>query len=503
MANQLNINDIINKLKNTVGSEYTFIRLQKEQGKPNKMILLHNKCNKEYIVEPNKFFNKGNRCNCIIRNIEDFNNEMIFKKGNNYSLTKNSSFNGMKKPIEVKHNVCGKTFKPTPYEFLRRNRNGKIGCECSNCFRYGKSLKKTNEEFIDEIKNITEDEYLFIDDYKTSSTKICVKHNVCGKTYKVKPNDFLNGHRCPYCSRKNISIREKSFVKFIKKIYEGNIITSDRTVLSCGKELDIYLPDLKIAFEYDGLYWHSDMRLKNPKNYHLNKTNECKEKGIRLIHIFDDEWINKQKLVKNKIRYILKCTNNKKHIYARKCWIKEIDSKTKNIFLNKYHIQGEDKASIKLGLYTKSPKTNKDLLVSVMTFCKPRKSLGQSKNSKYDYELSRFASNGNYIIVGSFSKLFKYFEKNYDWNKLITYADIRWSEGNVYLKNGWLFNHNSVPNYWYTKGHIREHRFKYRPQNLKNLFEDYNGETEREFMKKKKFYRIYDCGNMVFEYVRR
>lgn len=86
---------------------------------------------------------------------------------------------------------------------------------------------------------------------------------------------------------------------FISEFYNGKIFTNNRTVLDSGKELDIYLPDIKLAIEFDGLYWHSDKFLD--KNYHLRKTKECEEKEIHLIHIFEDEWINKKDIVKNKI----------------------------------------------------------------------------------------------------------------------------------------------------------------------------------------------------------
>ena len=207
---------------------------------------------------------------------------------------------------------------------------------------------------------------------------------------------------------------------------------------------------------------------------------------------------------------------NLSKIYMKDCKVKEISSSKKNKFLNKYHLQGEDRSNINLGLYWKNSKTNKLKLVSVMTFCKPRRALGQNKNSKYDYELSRFANNSNYIVIGSFGKLFSYFKKNYKWENLITYADRRWSQGDVYIKNGWVFDHNSKPNYWYTDGTRRFHRFRFNKQHLKeysqnpnskyyeifkNIYDD--NKTEKQIMKESKFYTIYDCGNMVFIYNRK
>ena len=299
------------------------------------------------------------------------------------------------------------------------------------------------------------------------------------------------------------------------------VIHTDKNKIS-PYHLDIYVPSCKIAFEYDGLYWHSieGLKARNIKSvklelYHLFKTESCENKNIRLIHIFEDEWLFKQKIVKEKIKYILGKSYNLPKVYARKCFIKEISSSRKNKFLNKYHLQGEDKSNINLGLYWKNPKTNKNKLVSVMTFCKPRRALGQ-KNSKYDYELSRFVNNSDYIVLGSFGKLFNYFKEKYEWNSLITYADRRWSQGDVYIKNGWFHHHNSKPNYWYTDGKERFHRFRFNKQHLKeysqnpnskyyeifkNIYDD--NKTEKQIMKESKFYTIYDCGNMVFIYNRK
>ena len=178
-------------------------------------------------------------------------------------------------------------------------------------------------------------------------------------------------------------------------------------------------------------------------------------------------------------------------------------------------MQGEDKATIKLGLYVTSPKTKKHILVSVMTFCKPRKALGQKSSSIYDYELSRFASTYNYVILNGFSRLFDYFIANYTWSRILTYADKRWSDGDVYTKNGWTHDHDSKPNYWYTDGHKRFHRYIFNKQNLKQYATHPNNKyyerfkniynealSEKEIMQRSKLYTIYDCGNMIYTYER-
>ena len=194
-----------------------------------------------------------------------------------------------------------------------------------------------------------------------------------------------------------------------------------------------------------------------------------------------------------------------KKIYSRECYVELIDNKYKREFLNSNHIQGSDSSAIKLGLWY--PRDEGDILVAVMTFCKPRKALGQNKNSIYDYELSRFATEKTYNVIGSFGKLFKYFKENYEWNKIITYADKRYSEGKLYFNNNFIHLRDSKPNYFYYNRNTKEllHRFSFRKSELKKKFPDIYDDnlTEFEIMDRTKIYaRIWDCGNMVFEFSR-
>lgn len=280
-------------------------------------------------------------------------------------------------------------FYITPNNFLKRKR-------CNICNKV--QSKKTNEEFLDELFKIySPDDIEVLDKYINNKTPIRIKCKHCNRPPEPKrPVDLLCGntrgrktiHKCPCMVNGCVSQVEMELYEFIKSIYSEKIITNSKKILKSGLELDIYLPDIKLAFEFDGLYWHSDFNTKENRNiekYHLNKTEECEKLGIQLIHIFEDEWENKKDIVKSKIKYLLGKKNDKK-IFARKCYIEEIGNEYKNKFLNQNHIQGEDKSNIKLGLWYNNGK--EDLLVAVMTFCKPRTSLGL-KDSNYDYELSR------------------------------------------------------------------------------------------------------------------
>jgi len=283
---------------------------------------------------------------------------------------------------------------------------------------------------------------------------------------------------------KKISKEENTLYEYIKSIYDGNIIQSNRSILS-GKELDIYLPDYKIAIEYNGLYSHqhrpSETKecLIKGKSYHLQKTLDCAKQGIHLLQFYSDEWLLKKDIVKSVIASKL---NLNQKIFARKCEKIIIETHQKNNFLNDNHIQGEDKSKIKLGLLYE------DDLVCVMTFCKSR------FNKNYKWELSRFSNKMGINVIGGFSKLLKWFRKDYDGN-IVSYADRRYSNGNVYLKNGFENIRVNSPSYYYIDKNCNK-RYN-RMMFQKKLIGAYDC-TEYEKAREMGYNKIYDCGTICF-----
>ena len=247
---------------------------------------------------------------------------------------------------------------------------------------------------------------------------------------------------CPHCYN-NTSFQEVELSDYIKSLLklDETFITNNRNVLD-NNELDIYIPDRKIAIEYDGLYWHNE--LHKDKNYHLNKTNLCNEKGIRLIHIFEDEWLYKKDIVKSRLKNLFHINDEK--IYARKCVIKEVSYKKCNDFLNENHIQGMCVSKYRYGLYYENE------LVSLMTFGKLRKNLN-GNGTQDEFELLRFCNKMNTSVVGGASRLLKHFIKTLHPKTIISYADRRWSDGHLYETLGFEHTHDSKPSYFYVVGH--------------------------------------------------
>lgn len=344
-----------------------------------------------------------------------------------------------------------------------------------------KKMKLNYNIYIDRINKIFYNNISFDDYINKAELNFTCKQ--CNNTFTS-----INRYpRCYKCEPKFYSKEQEEIINFINNL-GINIEINNRKILN-GVELDIFIPDYKIGIEYNGLYWHSENNGKD-KNYHLQKTLTAESQNIKLIHIFSDEWNLKKNIVKNRIKYML--NKIEKTIYARKCIIKEIISKEKNEFLINYHLQGGDKSNIKLGAYYE------DELVAVMTFGDLRKSLGSIKKEN-EYELIRFAT--KYKVIGIASKLLSYFIKNHNPKRIISYADRRWSNGNLYEKIGFKFVSITKPNYWYTKDYnIREYRYKFRKGVLLN--EGFNKKlSESEIMKIKGYDKIWDCGNLKYEMI--
>jgi len=326
--------------------------------------------------------------------------------------------------------------------------------------------------------------------------KLKIKHNSCNKVFFIDKQLFYlrDKIKCEICTEcnptigKNISYMEKDLLKFIEENYNSNILKNIKKIIK-PYELDIYLPDLKLAFEFNGLYWHNEINKSN--DYHINKTNLCEENGIQLIHIYEDDWIYKQDIVKSMILNKLNITLNK--IYARKTEVKEItDNKLVRKFLNENHIQGFVGSKVKIGLFYKNE------LISLMTFGKIRKPLGQTSNEN-DWEMLRFCNKLNTNVIGGASKLFKYFIKNYKYNSIITYADRSYSTGKLYEILGFIYSHTSKPNYNYIIDKVKYHRFGFRKDILVKEGYDAN-KTEHEIMLERGIYRIYNSGNLKYTY---
>ncbi len=364
-------------------------------------------------------------------------------------------------------------------------RNGR-GCKICGIQKVKKALRRDLNEVISFIED---NGYKVLNTEKFENTKSklllgCPQ----GHTFLMHFNSFQQGHRCPICS-KSISKEEIELTDTIKK-YFPDLKSRDRQLIS-PYELDIVIPSKNVAIEYCGIYWHSEQQGKD-KDYHLNKLRLCNELGYNLITVFSDEYINKKDVVISRILNKLGKSPQYK-VYARDCVIEEINPTTKRDFLNKYHLQGNDKSKVRLGL------KYGDRLVSVMTFSYGSISKG-NKPKENEYELSRFCSRHDVLVVGGASKLLKYFIDNYNPNYIFSYADRRWSNGELYYKLGFELVGETPPNYWYVLRNRRFHRFGFRKSELPKRLETFDPNlTEYQNMLNNGYDRIWDCGSLKFK----
>jgi hypothetical protein len=302
---------------------------------------------------------------------------------------------------------------------------------------------------------------------------------MCEKNHKFEIDyDNFRGrivNNIPLCTicypiSEHRSIKEKELLNYISSIYDKEIIESYRDKY----EIDIYLPDLNIGFEFNGIFWHSD-KWKS-KDYHKLKSDHFKERGIKIFNIWESDWDFRNSIVKSQILNQLGKSNR---IWARKCSVKEItDNKISKEFLDKNHIQGWVRSDLKIGLYYN------DELVSIMLFDHYE---GRKKMNKDEWNLSRFCNKLDYSVVGGASKILNYFIKSMNPKRIISYADKDWSQGNLYESIGFLLISEINPDYKYVVDGDMIHKSRFR----KSL----TGVSESEL----NIPKVWNCGKLKFE----
>jgi len=440
--------------------------------------------------------------------------DLIFKNINNPDWLKiqnninKKSIPDLSKELNVSKDILKYNFKKYNIEILRYNDIALEKRVKTHQDKYGVSFALQHPKFKDKVtktsylkykrkhhkqRHISEELLILLD----SKEWLIEQHHTLKKSinliaYECKVGDGLINRQLrkydieiiPYT---NISVQEKEIIDYIKLIKEDIIIIqNDRNIIS-PLELDIYLPEYKLAIEFDGLYWHSyDRKESNSEvNKHLEKTMLCESNNIQLIHIFENEWENKKDIIKS---IILNKLGFSHKIFARKCEVREIDLNSTQIFLNENHLQGYCYSSIRLGLFYQ------DELIAVQTFKKGF----YTKN--YEWELSRFVTKKNYQIVGGASKLFTYFIKKYTPSSIVTFADRRYSQGNLYKQLGFKLSNIIPPTYFYITPNMRlYHRTHFQKNKLSKRLEIFDSSlSETENMFNNGYRRIWDCGNIKF-----
>lgn len=319
---------------------------------------------------------------------------------------------------------------------------------------------------------------------------ICQK----GHQWSASPISRFSGGTtsgCPVCQSKNFSsAAEKEIASILENLGE-EIVRNHRKLLK-GSELDIYLPKRNMAVEYNGLYWHSMDKNGMHKNYHRDKWLACKNEGVQLVQIWEDDWKFKREIVLrtllHKVGVLEKAVELlpelgltvHPRVFARKTVVEKVSLQETRAFFEKNHLQGFASGSHYLGLKGKNGE-----LVACMVL---KKESGNTLN------IIRYATDRT--VVGGFTKLLVYAERNLPVDKFVTFSDHCISDGGLYENNGFVVDKELRPDYSYVVRARREHKFGYRLERFKRdpdlKWEE--GMTESELASLNKISRLYDAG---------
>lgn len=292
--------------------------------------------------------------------------------------------------------------------------------------------------------------------------------------------------------KQNRSQYEDEIVRIIQKADPTvKIETSVRYIIPGGKELDIYLPDKKLAIEFNGTYWHSSP--PKDKNYHQEKSLACIKAGIHLIHIYEYEWKNesKKRLIKQYIESLVK--EHPFRGYARDCEVRKVPLAFEKEFLNSYHLQGYTQSAVAYGLFYNN------ILLSIMTFGAPRFDKDLADDS---YELIRYCTRPDVTVTGGAERLLHHFISENKVCQILTYSSLDKFTGNVYRRLGFIPLEPGVtrPGYVWVEPDTAEVLTRYQTQKGRLVKKGLGNEsqTEDDIMYDLGYLKVYDAGNFKF-----
>lgn len=372
----------------------------------------------------------------IEKQIEEFN-----KVHNNFYTYPDLSWKNRRDFVNISCPIHG-MFKQTAI-------NHSKGHGCAECGRKKSEKSKTSslEKFIKKANTAHNFKYTYPRAmYVSAKTELIITCENHGD-FKQIPNNHLSGKGCPKCIN-NSSRKENVLYNFLSEHFETQ--QSNRSILG-RQELDIVVESKKLAIEYNGLYWHSEKFIDS--DYHLNKTVNANKQGYDLVHVFEDEWINKEEVVKSKIlgylgiyRHIVEDFNLE---------VKELNEVQTEEFLNCNSLENYE-GNIRLGLYN-----NEDLIQVLIAEDTIIKTICAKLNTK--------------VIT---DKLFKYYSSNH--TKITVEEDKRWLDYKYYQSIGFKITEETKPKYYYFYSNTRYKENEDIPDKIEP-------------------HKIYDCGRIKME----
>ena len=399
--------------------------------------------------------------------------------GNKYEYL--SEYINMSTPIVIRCKEHGEFIK-RPFEHI----SGR-GCQLCGYIAGGEKGRLPFQEFKRRAIELHGDKYEYCEEsYTKVSDKLKIKCKTHGYFYQVGSDHVGQGNGCPKCPSANkVSSHELELLDFCKQLAPD---TENSFKYKGHREFDIFINSKNLAIEFDGLIWHST-KYRTPAQQRI-KTEDAKELGVELIRIFEDEWLFKNKQVKQLITSRL--GRLEKSVYARKCEIVYVTNNEAKDFHNENHIQGWKRNGISFGLKYEQK------LVAVMTFTSQ---LSKRTVEEGVIELIRFST--ALQVKGGASRLLKFAIKEVKPKQVISYSDKRLFTGKMYEALGFVNVYESKPNYSYWKEGTKERKHKaiFKRENLPAILGDKFDPSlsEKENCEANGYYQVYDDGKILWQ----
>lgn len=422
------------------------------------------------------------------KNLEDFQREGELVQGDKYVYigVESESVLGSLVSYRKLRLVCPNHGGFSTHAYGHISKARKIGCPTCADDSQSKSLAMEESTFLEKARAQHGETYLPYRIFrgfrgKSEVEATCQQHG----TFQLSASDHCRGQGCPKCSSGGLSKLGAEFLAFLQVL--DSSIVGEYGIEGSRLRWDAYAPNQKVAFEFHGLYWHSEEY--KDKNYHYAKHLLGLSNGFRTIHIFEDEWLDKRSIVESLVMVALQMRPHK--TYARQTEVVELARKEAGTFLSTYHIQGDTTSSSYSGL-----RTENGTLVAVMAYANRESGRGKTRSDE-QLEITRYASSVS--VLGGFSKLLSHLKKAQpDLKHIYTFSDRRLFSGELYTKMGFTPVAMLPSDYFYVKNGKRVHKSLLQKSNFKSnkslVFEE--GKTERELASLNNFFRVYDCGKV-------
>lgn len=377
---------------------------------------------------------------------------------------------------------------PTHGEFLQRASSHVYGLGCPKCAadRTSDRRKVTDESWFSRATKVHGDRYLYNSVIRSRNevTRLSIDCKKHGNFVQIA-KDHLNGSGCPTCGDRITKPNQElsQFLTDLSVVHELEFrIPNNR------QYLDLFVPEAKFAVELHGIYWHSEEY--RSASYHADKHKAAAKAGIRILHVFDDEWNSKQEIVKRAIAQALQVSKEVK-VGARKCQVVTVAAPQAKAFFNAWHIQGFAPATAYIGLQYKGE------LVALSAFS--MKERGRSGRKSADHsELVRYATACS--VPGGMSRLIEAAQKQLGFSVCTTFSDIRFFSGASYAAVGFKEIGRLRPDYFYAKGGKRVHKSNLQKSRFKAQGLLYDPTyTESQLAELNGFKKVWDCGKVVWQ----